>query len=401
MRSHEHELHRRSSPSSSSPSSSSSAAVAVRDRRRGAATSARRRRRCPARRASATAASPAQRPRRPPVTGRGGRAGGRRTSADRRGLEPVGDQPARALDVPPDPETLGVTRRQFLNRASSASWASASSRLRRRRHRLPVAEARRRVRLEDHGRQGRRHQRPDHAANDNFLYLAEGRTWLTEYPAEALPKAEKVYPPPILDGMEAGIVALYQKCPHLGCRVPSAPPRSGSSAPATARSTTGSARRRAARRPAAWTASPSSVDGGNVVTSTPARIIQGPPIGTNTTGQEAEGPHCISEAGRTDAAARRRRPRRRSRVIDRWSSLIVALARVPHLATCATARPELGAEIELAPNRKPYYDDEAARGPAARAFQLIGLGLLAVIAVGLPLYWLAEPGRQAGAVEHG
>ena len=23
-------------------------------------------------------------------------------------------------------------------------------------------------------------------------------------------------------------------------------------------------------------------------------IIQGPPIGTNTTGQEAEGPHCIS-----------------------------------------------------------------------------------------------------------
>jgi cytochrome b6-f complex iron-sulfur subunit len=23
------------------------------------------------------------------------------------------------------------------------------------------------------------------------------------------------------------------------------------------------------------------------------QIIQGPPIGTNTTGQEAEGPHCV------------------------------------------------------------------------------------------------------------
>jgi cytochrome b6-f complex iron-sulfur subunit len=35
-----------------------------------------------------------------------------------------------------------------------------------------------------------------------------------------------------------------------------------------------------------------SVDGGvlNVDTGT---VIQGPPIGTNTTGQEAEGPHCV------------------------------------------------------------------------------------------------------------
>jgi cytochrome b6-f complex iron-sulfur subunit len=24
------------------------------------------------------------------------------------------------------------------------------------------------------------------------------------------------------------------------------------------------------------------------------QIVQGPPIGTNTTGQEAEGPHCVS-----------------------------------------------------------------------------------------------------------
>jgi cytochrome b6-f complex iron-sulfur subunit len=23
------------------------------------------------------------------------------------------------------------------------------------------------------------------------------------------------------------------------------------------------------------------------------QVIQGPPIGTNTTGQEAEGPHCV------------------------------------------------------------------------------------------------------------
>jgi cytochrome b6-f complex iron-sulfur subunit len=35
-----------------------------------------------------------------------------------------------------------------------------------------------------------------------------------------------------------------------------------------------------------------SVSGGRLVVDT-GTIIQGPPIGTNTTGQEAEGPHCV------------------------------------------------------------------------------------------------------------
>ena len=50
-------------------------------------------------------------------------------------------------------------------------------------------------------------------------------------------------------------------------------------------------RRRAARRPAASTASPWTVDGG-ILTVDTKQVIQGPPIGTNTTGQELEGPHC-------------------------------------------------------------------------------------------------------------
>jgi mono/diheme cytochrome c family protein len=65
------------------------------------------------------------------------------------------------------------------------------------------------------------------------------------------------------------------------------------------------------------------------------------------------------------------------------------------------ARPELGSEIELAPNRKEYYDDEVLEGRRLERFQLIGLGMLAISAVGLPLYWLHEPARQAGAVEDG
>ncbi len=61
------------------------------------------------------------------------------------------------------------------------------------------------------------------------------------------------------------------------------------------------------------------------------------------------------------------------------------------------ARPELGSEIELAPNRKPYYTDEVLEGPRLERFQLIAVALLVVCALGLPLYWMFEPARQAGA----
>lgn len=61
------------------------------------------------------------------------------------------------------------------------------------------------------------------------------------------------------------------------------------------------------------------------------------------------------------------------------------------------AKPEVGSEIELAPNRKPYYSDEVLEGPRLERTQLFGVLLLVVVGVGLPLYWLGEPGRQAGA----
>jgi mono/diheme cytochrome c family protein len=63
------------------------------------------------------------------------------------------------------------------------------------------------------------------------------------------------------------------------------------------------------------------------------------------------------------------------------------------------ARPEAGAELELAPNRKPYLSDEELEGPKLERTQLFGVAMLVIIGIGLPLYWIAEPGRQAGAVQ--
>jgi mono/diheme cytochrome c family protein len=68
------------------------------------------------------------------------------------------------------------------------------------------------------------------------------------------------------------------------------------------------------------------------------------------------------------------------------------------VANLRRARPSAGAEIELAPNRKPYYSDEELEGKKLERTQMFGVLLLAAVAIGLPLYWIREPGRQAGAI---
>ncbi|MGH9261542.1 MAG: hypothetical protein ACRD08_16885, partial [Acidimicrobiales bacterium] len=63
-------------------------------------------------------------------------------------------------------------------------------------------------------------------------------------------------------------------------------------------------------------------------------------------------------------------------------------------------RAEVGSEIELAPNRKPYYGDDELETTVLNRTLRWALVLLVVIAVALPLYWLNEPSRQSGAEEN-
>ena len=64
-----------------------------------------------------------------------------------------------------------------------------------------------------------------------------------------------------------------------------------------------------------------------------------------------------------------------------------------------SGKSELGAELELAANRKPYYDDETLEGPKLDRALTVALLLLFVLAVGIPLYWVMEPARQANAAD--
>lgn len=63
------------------------------------------------------------------------------------------------------------------------------------------------------------------------------------------------------------------------------------------------------------------------------------------------------------------------------------------------SKPEVGSEIELAANRKPYLSDEELEGRKLDRTLSFGLLGLFVLGIGLPLYWLQEPGRQQGAQE--
>ena len=196
--------------------------------------------------------------------------------------------------VPPDPETVAVTRRQFFNRgivtlmvfALSGFGAAVLAFLYPRRgggfgSKITLGK------LED--------IKASIAQNDGFYYVPEGRAWVTAYPQDAYPKAEKsgVYLAPVLNGMKNGINALYQKCPHLGCRVPQCVSSQWFECPCHGSQYNRVGEKKGGPAPRGMDRFGVAIDA-DIVTIDTSTVFQGPPIGTNTTGQEAEGPHCIT-----------------------------------------------------------------------------------------------------------
>ena len=132
------------------------------------------------------------------------------------------------------------------------------------------------------------------AAGNGFAYYPDARTWVTAYPASALDKARNVYSDVELVGMEAGFVALYQKCVHLGCRVPQCETSQWFECPCHGSQYNQVGEKKGGPAPRGLDRWPLLVEGERLSINTQGSPIQGPPIGTNTTGQEAEGPHCLS-----------------------------------------------------------------------------------------------------------
>ena len=199
--------------------------------------------------------------------------------------------------VAPDPEAFGVTRRQFFNRttgtllgaslgAFGASligylWYGASGGFG---SKISAGKL-------DDIRAGIR-------ANKGFFYMAEARAWITEYPKDALAKGQATYgsQSAVFAGMQAGIVALYQKCPHLGCRVPECKSSQYFECQCHGSQYNRVGEKKGGPAPRGMDRFGVSVSNG-VVTIDTGAVFAGPAIGTNTTGQEAEGPHCVGASG--------------------------------------------------------------------------------------------------------
>jgi cytochrome b6-f complex iron-sulfur subunit len=124
------------------------------------------------------------------------------------------------------------------------------------------------------------------------FYVPEARTYIQPYPANALPAAKKIYDDYIYVGMEQGIVALYQKCVHLGCRVPWCQSAQWFECPCHGSKYNRVGEKRDGPAPRGLDRFQALISGGNVTINT-GLLSVGPPIGTNTTGQVAEGPHCV------------------------------------------------------------------------------------------------------------
>ena len=199
--------------------------------------------------------------------------------------------------TPPDPEAIGVSRRQFFNRATvtlmSAGlggfgaavlgflWKGAEGGFGSKINAGKVDDIIAGIR-----------------SNNGFLYLPEARAWVTEYPKESLAKAEAIYASqaPVFAGMSSGIVALYQKCPHLGCRVPTCATSQWFECPCHGSQFNRVGEKKGGPAPRGMDRFAVSINNGSVVIDTGA-VFGGPAIGTNTTGQEAEGPHCVGAGG--------------------------------------------------------------------------------------------------------
>ena len=132
--------------------------------------------------------------------------------------------------------------------------------------------------------------------NGGFFYLPSARTWITAYPPDSIPKAKRAYQSTLIPGMSAGIVALYQKCPHLGCRVPQCVSSQWFECPCHGSQYNRVGEKKGGPAPRGMDRFIVSVSGSGDVTidTLGGAALPGPPIGTNTTGQEAEGPHCIT-----------------------------------------------------------------------------------------------------------
>jgi cytochrome b6-f complex iron-sulfur subunit len=123
-------------------------------------------------------------------------------------------------------------------------------------------------------------------AGKGQAYNADGRFYLVPYD-------ESIDRQGLYKGVaNGGLMALYQRCVHLGCRVPWCESSQWWECPCHGSKYNQAGEYKEGPAPRGLDRFAITLQGEQVVVDT-SKIVTGPPRGTNTTGQELEGPHCI------------------------------------------------------------------------------------------------------------
>jgi cytochrome b6-f complex iron-sulfur subunit len=213
----------------------------------------------------------------------------RRAEESKQALEPAGGRAVTEY-VPVDEEELGLSRRQFFNRGILAGLGIFGAGFG-----VAMLGFLWPQRAGGFGQQvtvGTVDDAKDAFSKKIPFYNAGAKTYIVAYPEDDLPKAEAVYDPIIFKGMEQGYVALYQRCVHLGCRVPWCQTSQWFECPCHGSKYNRVGEKQGGPAPRGLDRFPLEVSGGSITVDT-GTIVQGPPIGTDTTGQAAEGAPCV------------------------------------------------------------------------------------------------------------
>jgi cytochrome b6-f complex iron-sulfur subunit len=123
-------------------------------------------------------------------------------------------------------------------------------------------------------------------------YVAAARAYVNRYPAARLADAQVHYPDALHSSLEAGVVVLYQRCTHLGCRVPWCAASQYFECPCHDAKFDRVGEYRHGPAPRGLDLMAASVDNGRLIIDS-GSIVEGMPVGTNTTHQDPSGPFCV------------------------------------------------------------------------------------------------------------
>jgi cytochrome b6-f complex iron-sulfur subunit len=121
------------------------------------------------------------------------------------------------------------------------------------------------------------------------VYFGAGRFYIVPYTGSPTPDADYES----LGVTSQGVMPLYQRCVHLGCRVPFCTSSKWFECPCHGSKYSEAGEYKLGPAPRGMDRFKITINGDAVTVDT-SEVILGPPRGTNTTNQNAQGPFCVA-----------------------------------------------------------------------------------------------------------